>query len=1027
MSTSSVARIAYLSSDVVITTPSSIYTPPSSSLSVEVLPPHADPGLIAGRHASSSSLTSILLSSTSTSSSPFTRLIPSLSTLASSSTVVHVGLGPSADLSDVVALRSAGWVILLSSSAQDAHDHAVIASKLAKDAKKAVLHVFTASEEGSQSSVDEVDEAKLSEFIAASSSAADTNELYKSYEAASLATLMLLRRPQRPYVYSGPADASTVFVVFGTEAASLVELASAASSPSSFGVLEILILRPFNPSKLVSLLPSGVKNVVVLEQSFKKTTKWGGVYLDVVSALQELDTPPKVAGGLLGPITNKAALSNDVQKVISSIGSNQPLLIGSLPSLASPSAPVAPHVPALESAYTKMLEQVFTSRLEISNSPELVSTSGSSATLPEFAFGKVRADLAQREELVEAVKGLISSYDLDKAVHAAFAKWLLAKDDAKTSRDLGDKAITILESSDVASSSKAAQRILALRAHVGSVSRWIIGSDAWSYDLGASGVHHAIASGENVNLLIIDSIPYTERDAALAHKRKKDIGLYAMNHGDVYVASVAVYSSYSQVLQALVEADKFDGPSVVLAYLPYAEETTSALDVLKETKLAVDTGYWPLYRWDPSLELAGKESFSLDSERIKTELQEFLDRQTHLSQLTNAAPVLAPELVESLGEKLLVARKDKAKEAYDKLLSAFDGPPLLVLYASDGGNAEKVAKRLATRAGLRGLATRCVALDEFPLDDLKLESHVAVVTSTAGQGEAPQNARVTFKALNALSAKGETNVFPDVKFSVFAMGDSHYWPRPEDAHYYNKPGKDLDAKLESLGAERMAPLGLGDDQHADGAQTGYKLWEPTLWKAMGVDNVEVTEKEPEPITNEHIKIASNYLRGTIAEGLVDTSTGALAPSDGQLTKFHGIYEQDDRDIRDERKANGLEPAYSFMVRVRLPAGVATSAQWLAMDHIADEHGNGTLKMTTRQTWQYHGISASHRHPPCFPFETVRTDSASASLLFFSVKKHLKPAIQAINRALLDTIAACGDVSEYSARAWRLLRFLLLDG
>ena len=63
----------------------------------------------------------------------------------------------------------------------------------------------------------------------------------------------------------------------------------------------------------------------------------------------------------------------------------------------------------------------------------------------------------------------------------------------------------------------------------------------------------------------------------------------------------------------------------------------------------------------------------------------------------------------------------------------------------------------------------------------------------------------------------------------------------------------------------MAPLGLGDDQHADGAQTGYKLWEPTLWKAMGVDNVEVTEKEPEPITNEHIKIASNYLRGTIAE------------------------------------------------------------------------------------------------------------------------------------------------------------------
>jgi sulfite reductase (NADPH) hemoprotein beta-component len=509
-----------------------------------------------------------------------------------------------------------------------------------------------------------------------------------------------------------------------------------------------------------------------------------------------------------------------------------------------------------------MLNSVFTNQLEISNAPSLVSTSGPSATLPEFAFGKVQSDIAQRTELIEAAEGLVSSYGVDKAVHAAFSKWLQAKNDPKTSRDLGEKAITILRSSDAASHA-AGKKILSLESHVGTASRWIIGSDAWSYDLGASGVHHAIASGQNINMLIIDSVPYTERDAAQAHKRKKDIGLYAMNHGDVYVASVAVYSSYSQVLQALVEADKFQGPSIVLAYLPYAEETSSALDVLKETKLAVDTGYWPLYRWDPSKEAKGEEVFSLDSEKIKLELQEFLDRQSHLSQLTNAEPSLASELVESLGEKLLIARKDKAKEAYEKMLSAFDGPPLLVLYASDGGAAQKVAQRLATRAGLRGLSSRCLPMDEMSIEDLKLESHVAFVTSTAGQGEFPQNARQTWKAFNAL-ASGE-QPFGEVKYSVFAMGDSHYWPRPEDAHYYNKSGKDLDAKLEALGAERMAGLGLGDDQDADGAQTGYKVWEPTFWKAMGVDHVEVTEAEPEPITNEHIKISSNYLRGTIAE------------------------------------------------------------------------------------------------------------------------------------------------------------------
>ena len=104
-----------------------------------------------------------------------------------------------------------------------------------------------------------------------------------------------------------------------------------------------------------------------------------------------------------------------------------------------------------------------------------------------------------------------------------------------------------------------------------------------------------------------------------------------MHHGDVFVASIAVYSSYTQVLQALVEADRFPGPSVVLAYLPYQDENAPALEVLKETKLAVDTGYWPLYRWDPSKELKNEEPFSLDSDAIKSELREFLDRRNHLS------------------------------------------------------------------------------------------------------------------------------------------------------------------------------------------------------------------------------------------------------------------------------------------------------------------------------------------------------------------------------------------------------------
>jgi len=134
--------------------------------------------------------------------------------------------------------------------------------------------------------------------------------------------------------------------------------------------------------------------------------------------------------------------------------------------------------------------------------------------------------------------------------------------------------------------------------------------------------------------------------------------------------------------------------------------------------------------------------------------------------------------------------------------------------------------------------------------------------------------------------------------------------------------------------------------------------------------------------NEIIKENSRLLRGTIAEGLADVSTGAISEDDSQLTKFHGTYLQDDRDVRHERAKKKLEKAYSFMIRLRLPGGVATSKQWLALDAIAGTYANGTLRLTTRQTFQFHGV----------------------------IKSNMKRTMQAINAALLDTLAACGDVN-----------------
>jgi len=133
---------------------------------------------------------------------------------------------------------------------------------------------------------------------------------------------------------------------------------------------------------------------------------------------------------------------------------------------------------------------------------------------------------------------------------------------------------------------------------------------------------------------------------------------------------------------------------------------------------------------------------------------------------------------------------------------------------------------------------------------------------------------------------------------------------------------------------------------------------------------------------EGIKTRSRLLRGTLAESLSNDVTGALAEDDTQLIKFHGSYQQDDRDQREERRQQKLEPAYSFMIRTRTPGGIVSPAQWLALDAVSDEFANGTLKLTTRQAFQFHGI----------------------------IKTELKATLQAINASLIDTIAACGDVN-----------------
>jgi len=145
----------------------------------------------------------------------------------------------------------------------------------------------------------------------------------------------------------------------------------------------------------------------------------------------------------------------------------------------------------------------------------------------------------------------------------------------------------------------------------------------------------------------------------------------------------------------------------------------------------------------------------------------------------------------------------------------------------------------------------------------------------------------------------------------------------------------------------------------------------------------MSKKESSPLSVvERIKRESRGLRGTIRESLANAITGQVSEDDTQLVKFHGMYQQDDRDVREERAKKKLENLYSFMIRLRLPGGVLSAEQWIATHHIAGEHSTGVIKITTRQTIQLHGI----------------------------LKSHIKPTIQSFNAARLDSIATCGDIN-----------------
>ena len=283
----------------------------------------------------------------------------------------------------------------------------------------------------------------------------------------------------------------------------------------------------------------------------------------------------------------------------------------------------------------------------------------------EFGLGmKLGSDRARSTVAGLMEKGLSCSCCSDE-MKALFTQWLENREDAKITREVADKLVPLMEACgcDICKELLTYQHFLPAR------SQWIIGGDGASYDIGYGGLDHVLASGENVNILVLDIEVYSNtggqsskatpagaiaKFAASGKKvRKKDLGMMAMSYGYVYVAQVAMGSNPAQFLKVIKEAEAYNGPSLIIAYAPCINHGLKAGMGLsqREEKLAVECGYWHLYHFNPELEGSGQNPFSLDSKEPDwSKFQDFLKGEVRFASLYKMFPDRAAELLQKTEE-----------------------------------------------------------------------------------------------------------------------------------------------------------------------------------------------------------------------------------------------------------------------------------------------------------------------------------------------------------------------------------------
>ena len=329
-----------------------------------------------------------------------------------------------------------------------------------------------------------------------------------------------------------------------------------------------------------------------------------------------------------------------------------------------------------ETPYLKLITQLYGENMIIANATGCSSIFGASApSTPytvnkesqrgpawgnslfednaEYGFGIAEGINSQRNRLESLMRSTIEEGGISSDIQEAFAAWLEAKEDLNKTTEVSQNVLTLLENK----SEPWAKEICSLKRYLEKKSIWIVGGDGWAYDIGYGGLDHVLASGENVNVLVLDTEVYSNtggqsskstplgalaKFASSGKKiRKKDLGLMAISYGYVYVAQISMGASQAQCLKAIREAEAYTGPSLIIAYSPCIEHgiSTGMAEAQSESARAVTCGYWNLFRYNPELEEQGKVPFQLDSKKPDFDMFiDFLNKETRYSSLKRSFP-----------------------------------------------------------------------------------------------------------------------------------------------------------------------------------------------------------------------------------------------------------------------------------------------------------------------------------------------------------------------------------------------------